>query len=134
MITQYGVNNDVPSQVRSVFANSVGLLDDYLLMATGEGEYTGLIYDRATKSVTEYKFTRTTSGYNSYYRLVTSKVSEFAYTVNNEFYVYSNHLGGSSLDCPIYEQVTSYGVAILVCVVAVMVLFKGVLFKCLRKI
>lgn len=131
-ISQYGVNVDVPSQVRNVFSNYINILDDYILMCTAENEYTGLIINRATKNVTEYKFTRATSGYNTYYRLAKREIADFTYTVENEMYVYSNHLGGSALNCSIYEQVTSYSMAILVCLVSFAVLFKGVLFKCLK--
>ena len=132
MITQYSEYGTVSSDIQNLIANKVGLLDDYILMRTGELEYSALIKDNVTKEVTRFVISRESS-YNSTYTIKTYSEDTFSYTVNNEYYVYSNQRLGRSLSCPIYEQVTSYGICIMTCVLVFAILFKGVLFRCLRR-
>ncbi len=133
-ITQYNEYGTISTQIQNIVANNVGLLDDYILMQTGEYEYTALIKDNATKDVTQIKITRNSGNYSSQYTVTKTDVEEFKYTVNNEYYVYSNQQLGQSLNCPIYEQATSYAVVIICCVLCLAIVFKGVLFKCLDKL
>lgn len=133
MITQYtDTYGSISSDIQNLVSNRVGLLDNYILMQTGQYEYTALIKDGATKKVTKLVISRSSS-YNNYYTVAESVSDDFTYTVSNEYYCYSNMHFGKSLSCPIYDQVASYGICILTCVVAFMVLFKGVLFRCLKR-
>lgn len=133
MITQYSDYGSISTTIQNIVANKVGLLDDYILIQTGENDYTALIRDNATKDITQVKIIRSGTTYGGTYQVSVSEASEFRYSVSNEYYVFSNQQIGCALNCPIYEQVTSYGVCIMVCVLAFAVLFKGVLFKCLKK-
>lgn len=57
VMVQYNRSFSAPSSdVQAVFANKVDLLDKYVLCQTGEREYTGLIYDRASKETTQVVF------------------------------------------------------------------------------
>lgn len=133
-ITQYSYYSSISSQIQNIVANKVGLLDDYILMQTGENEYTALIKDCATKDVTQVRISRSGTNYSGAYQVSTTDVSDFEWNISNEYYVYSNQQVGSALNCPIYEQVTSYGICIMTCVLVFAILFKGVLFKCLDRL
>lgn len=134
MITQYSASYSNPTaDMREIVANNVGLLDKYILMQTGEYEYTALIKDMALRTVDVIKFTRQGSGYNYAWVASHSSTTDFRYSVSNELYVYSNMNVGKSIDLPVYKGVTAYSLAIIISVLSLAVLFKGVLFKCLRK-
>lgn len=132
MITQYtGGYSSIPADIQNLIANKCNILDRYIIMQTGEYEFTGLIYDPCTKNCKQYTISRSSSNYNSYYT-VTERAGDFEYTVNNEYYVYSNDGYGKSLDLPITEQVTAFSMLIVSCVLMFAIVFKGVLFKCLK--
>lgn len=134
MITQYtGGYSNPPSDVQNIVANKVSLLDSYILFQTGENEYKAIVYNNASKKGKQYTFSRGNSSYNSYYTVSSSDVDTFEYTVSNEYYVYSNDGVGKSLSLPVMEGVTAHAVVIMCCLVMFAVVFKGVLFKCLRK-
>ncbi len=132
MVTQYTEYSSISSDIQNLIANKVGLLDDYILFQTGEYEYTALIKDNATKDVKQITVTRS-GNYNSGYTVRETTADKFEYSVSNEFYCFSNQRIGKSLNCPIYEQTTSYSVVIMCCFLCFAVLFKGALFRCLRK-
>lgn len=134
MITQYtGSYSNPPADVQSVFANKISLLDKYMLMQTGENQYIGLVYNPATKACKAYTFTRQSdSGYYGRYVLQESS-SEYAYTLSNECYVYSNEGLGKALDVPAYGGAIAWSLTILTCFAVLGVLFKGVLYRCLKR-
>ena len=131
MITQYGSYGSIPGDVQAVVANKVSVLDKYVLMQTGEGQYTGLIYDPVLKETEQIVFTRS-GNYGSTYSVDVSE-GEYEYTVANEYYVYSNEGIGKALDLPVYDGMMAHCMTFLVCLVALGVFFKGVLFKCLKR-
>ena len=133
MITQYTDSYSNPtSDIQNLIANKCSILDRYVLMQTGEYEYTGLVYNPCTKKCTQYTISRITqSGYNNRYK-ITSKDSTFDYNVTNEYYVYSNDGIGKALNLPVTESVTSFSLLIIACSLMFGIVFKGVLFKCLR--
>lgn len=127
---QYVSTGTVPQAVRDIVANKCHLLDEYILMQTGEYEYTGLIRNPVTKEVTQLVFVRG-SNYGAY--SVYESAGEWAYTVSNEYYCYSNVGYGSALDLPVVEGVTAHASAVFVSVLMLAILFKGVLFPCLDR-
>lgn len=130
-MTQYNDYSNIPQAVRDIVANKCHLLDQYVIMQTGEYRYSAQIYNPVTKECVQYDFTRG-GGYNSSYT-VNSYETSFDYQYSNEYYCYSNLGFGSALDLPVYEGVPAHASAFLVSVLAFAILFKGVLFKCLRK-
>lgn len=136
MITQYTNTSgysSADSTVQSIVANKISLLDQYVLMQTGENEYTALLRNPFTKKTTQYKFTRN-GNYNSAYSLVVTKGVTWDYTVTNEVYVYSNMGQGRALDLPVYQGVISHSLIIICCVLLFAIVYKGVLFKCLDRV
>ena len=127
--TDYG---SISADIQNLVANSVSVLDLYVLMQTGEYEYTALIKNLANKEVEEITITRDSTNYSSRYRVNREIVSDFDYSVSNEYYVYSNCGFGKSLDIPSYEGIRTYGLTGITVLVFFMVVFKGALFKCLR--
>lgn len=134
MITQYTEYGSITADIQNVVANSVSVLDSYILMQTAQFEWRALIKNNATKEVEEIIITRGSGGaYGNTYTVRRVDDSEFEYQVNNEYYIYSNVGYGKSLDIPSYEGIRTYGITALTCLVFLMVVFKGGLFKCLRK-
>lgn len=131
MITQYTESySSIPSQVVSIVNNKCSLLDKFIIMQTGDREYSALVYNVCSKKGKEYVFRRP---YNySYYTVSESDISSFDYTVTNEYYVFSNDGIGQSVDLMVYHGATSHGVVIVSLFVMFAVIFKGALFKCLR--
>ena len=131
MIRQYTDSySSIPSQVVSIVNNKCSLLDKFIIMQTGDRQYTAMIYNVCSKKGKQYVFKRP---YNeSYYIVSESDISSFDYTVTNEYYVYSNDGIGQSVDLMVYHGATSYAVVIVSLFVMFAVIFKGALFKCLR--
>lgn len=127
--TDYG---SISADIQNLVANSVSVLDLYVLMQTGEYEYTALIKNLANKEVEEITIIRDSSNYSSKYYVNREIVSNFDYSVSNEYYVYSNCGIGKSLDIPSYEGIRTYGLTGITVLVFFMVVFKGALFKCLE--
>ena len=135
MITQYTNSNgysSTDSTVQAIVSNKVALLDQYILMQTGEYEYTALVRNPFTKKTTQYKFTRN-SNYSSAYSLNVSQ-GEWDYNVTNEVYVFSNMGQGRALDLPVYDGVISHSLIIICCTMLFAIVYKGVLFKCLDRV
>lgn len=135
MITQYSTSyGSISSDIQNLVANSVSVLDKYVLMQTGEYEYTALIKSLASKDVEEITISRSSgNNYSTTYSVTRRDVDEFDYNVSNEYYTFSNCGFGKSLDIPAYEGIRTYGLTGLTVLVFFMVIFKGALFKCLRK-
>ena len=131
MITQItGDFSSIPSQVVSIVNNKCSLLDKFIIMQTGDRQYSALVYNVCSKKGKQYVFKRP---YNeSYYTVIESDISSFDYTVTNEYYVYSNDGVGQSVDLMVYHGATAHAVVIVSLFVMFAVIFKGALFKCLR--
>lgn len=131
MITQYTDSySSIPSQVVSIVNNKCSLLDKFIIMQTGDRQYSALIYNVCSKKGKQYVFHRSSS--NSYYTVSESDISSFDYTVTNEYYVYSNDGIGQTVDLMVYHGVTAHATVIVSLFVMFAVIFKGALFKCLR--
>lgn len=135
MITQYSTSYNSPSaDIQEIVANSISLLDKYVLFQTGENEYTALIKNIASKDIEQIRIYRmTNTGYTNRYQVERKEVSDFSWNVSNEYYTYSNCGFGKSLDIPSYEGALTYGVTALTTLVFFMVVFKGALFKWLKR-
>lgn len=135
MIVQHNESNSSPSaDIQSIVANSVSLLDQYVLFQTGDNEYTALIKNLASKKVEKITISRASgTGYNNRYYVEREQVNDFSWNVNNEYYTFSNCGFGKSLDVPSYEGALTYSVVALTVLVFFGVVFKGALFKCLRQ-
>lgn len=131
MITQSSDYGSIGADVQNLVANSVSVLDQYILMQTGEYEYTALIKNLASKDVEKIVIKRDTVNYDKKYYVERSNGSNFDYIVSNEYYVFSNVGIGKSLNIPSYEGIRTYGMTALTVLVFFMVMFKGALFKCL---
>lgn len=135
MIQQYSNSySSASADIQNIVANSVSILDQYILMQTGEYEYTALIKNMASKDVEQITVIRTNSaGYNNQYSVRRQNGAAFDFSVSNEYYVFSNVGYGKSLNIPAYEGIRTYGITSLTVLVFFMVVFKGALFKCLRR-
>jgi len=130
--TQYSDYGSIGTDIQNLVANSVSVLDKYILMQTGQYEYTALIQNVANQEVEKITVTRDSSNYSSKYTVEREIGSDFEYSVSNEYYVYSNCGIGKSLDIPSYEGIRTYGLTGLTVLIFFMVVFKGALFKCLK--
>lgn len=134
MIKQYTDSySSIPSQVVSIVNNKCSLLDKFIIMQTGDRQYTALIYNVCSKKGKQYIFSRSSNFNNNYYTVSESDISSFDYTVTNEYYVYSNDGIGQSVDLMVYHGATSHAVVIVSLFAMFAVIFKGALFKCLRR-
>lgn len=134
MVTQYNDSySAASSDIQNLIANKISLLDQYILMQTGQYEYTALIYNPNTKKCKEYTISRISStGYNSQY-MVSESEADFEYSVSNEYYVFSNVGYGRSLNLPVYDGVQSHSLIIICLILLFAVVFKGALFTCFRR-
>lgn len=135
MIRQYTESfSSASADIQNIVANSVSLLDKYVLIQTGDNEYTALIKNLASKEVEQIRVYRGTgTGYNNRYYVERTETTDFSWNVNNEYYAFSNCGFGKSLSIPSYEGALTYGVTALTVLVFFGVMFKGVLFKCLSR-
>ncbi len=134
MITQHNEYGSISGDIQNLVANSISVLDEYILMQTGEYEYTALIKNLASRDVEKIVVRRSSlSGYNSQYTVSRQNGADFDFNVTNEYYVYSNVGMGKSLDIPSYEGIRTYGLTGITVLLFFMVIFKGALFKCLKK-
>lgn len=128
-MTQYTEYGSIPQAVRDLVANKISLLDEYILLQTASNEYTALIRNPG-KDVTQIVVSRG-SNYNTY----NVKISDgtWDYNVTNEYYCYSNVGYGAALNLPVMEGVTAHATVILACALMFAIIFKGVLFPCLKR-
>lgn len=129
-MTQHNEYSSIPQTVRDIVANRCSLLDEYIVMQTGDNRYGALIHNLVTNEVTELTFSRV-SNYGQYN--VAESEGTWEFTVNNEYYVYSNCKIGSALDLPVYDGVIAFGTVTLVIVLMFLVVFKGWLFPFFRR-
>lgn len=128
-MTQYTDYGTIPQAVRDLVANKISLLDSYILMQTGQNEYTALINKPGLNTCQKIRVYRT-NNYNTYAVEVTE--GKWEYRVANEYYCYSNVGYGASLDLPVVDGVTAHATVILACALMLAIVFKGVLFPCLK--
>ena len=129
-MTQYTDYGSIPQAVRDLVANKISLLDSYILMQTGEYQYTALV-NKPGLGCRQYTIQRS-SNYGQQYT-VKESVGTWDYTVTNEYYCYSNVGYGAALSLPVAELSTAHASVILACALMLAIVFKGVLFPCLTK-
>ena len=127
-MVQYETYSTIPQVVRELVANKVSLLDQYMLMQTGENEYTAQILNTSTNEVQEIRVYRE-NNFGAY--VVEIVEGKWEWSLTNECYCYSNVGYGASLDLPVVEGVTAHASVILACSLMFAIVFKGVLFPCL---
>lgn len=133
-MTQYTESySTCPTQIQSIVANDLKILDTYVLMQTGQYEWTCQIEELGTHRTRQIKFTRPSSSYSSYYTVTRTDDVEFNMNIENEYYVYSNIGYGNSLDLPVWKTTASFSLMIISCTLLFAIVFKGVLFKCLKR-
>lgn len=132
MITQYSTG-DVPSQVAQLIQNKLGVMDEYILMPTGESRYDCLIRNRVSKSVRRISVSRESSSYSSRYVVNVYTDQEWAYSVSAEYYVYSNIGYGRGLEPTVWAGMRTYALAGMCCALFLAIVFKGVLYRCVRR-
>lgn len=133
MISQYTGSYSVPSSDIQALVNArVAPLDRYIIMRTGEYEYTALIQKGVTKEVTQLVISRSTGG-SSHPWTVSESLGEFDYTVSCPYYVVSNVGLGRQLDLLCWRGITAWSLAIIASVLCLWILFKGVLFGWRRR-
>lgn len=134
MLSQWESGGSVSSTWLNVFYSKIGPLDEYIIMQTGDGSYGCLVRRIPSREVIEYRITRTGSNYGSYnYTFTEDSDAIWSYNITNEIYVYSNIGKGTMAVLPCHEIMVCWGVTGLVCLVFLALVFKGALFKCLRR-
>lgn len=133
MISQYTGSYSVPSSDIQALVNArVAPLDRYIIMRTGDSEYTALIQKGVTNEVMQLVFSRSDGG-SSRPWTVSESVGEFDYTVSCPYYVVSNVGLGRQLDLLCWRGITAWSLAIIASVLCLWILFKGVLFGWRRR-
>lgn len=133
-MTQYTDYGSIPQAVRDLIANKISLLDSYILMQTGEYEYTALVYKHGINECRQYQVERASgSGYGSYLYRLKESAGVWEYTVTNEYYCYSNVGYGAALDLPVVDLSIAHSSVIMACALMLAIVFKGVLFPCMKK-
>lgn len=133
MVTQHSNYSTVPTDVKNIIASKVSLLDKYIIMCTGDNEYTALIYNPPTKNTVQYRVYRQGQSYTNSWNIQRVNEVEFEYQVSNEYYVVSNVGYGQMMDLPVYEATQSFFSCTMVAIAFFAIIFKGVLFKCLKR-
>lgn len=127
---QYEDLRDIPSGVRDLTASKISLLDQYILFQTGENEFTALVYSPGLKVCKQYVFTGS-DDLSSF--TVAESEGDFKYSVSNEYYCCSNVGYGTALELPVTDLAIAHSTVILACALMLAIVFKGVLFPCLRR-
>ena len=129
-MTQYNSYGSIPQAGRDTVANKISLLDSYILMQTGEYEFTALVYKHGLNECRQYTFSRA-SNFGQYN--VSESAGTWDYTVTNEYYCYSNVGYGAALDLPVVDLAIAHSTVILACALMLGIVFKGVLFPCRKR-
>lgn len=134
MIQYDGGYSSCPAEIQNIVANDIAINELYVLMQTGQYEWTAQIYTLGIGSTRQLKFNRqSNTSYNNYYTVTRSKDIEFKTVYENEYYIFSNMGFGKSLELPVYQGLQTYSLMIISCVLMFAIVFKGALFKCLKK-
>lgn len=132
-MTQWG-NTNISSSFLGTFYSKIGPLDKYIIFQTAENQWGCLVERIPSKEILQYTITRTGSQYGSYeYQLTTSYPQTFDYIVSNELYCYSNIGYGRMEVLPVHEIMVCWGITGLVCLIFLGLVFKGAIFRCLRR-
>ncbi len=129
-MTQYTDYGTIPQAVRDLVANKISLLDSYILMQTGENQYTALV-NKPALGCKQYTVQRS-SNFGQLYT-VKESTGTWDYTVTNEYYCYSNVGYGAALSLPVTDLSIAHASVIVACALMLAIVFKGVLFPCLKK-
>lgn len=122
----------ISTDIQQLIGNAVGMLDKYILIRTGEYEYSALIQSPGSDTAKQITVSRNSS--NSTYNVSEEDGKEFSWNITNPYYSYSNLGFGKALQTiTAYEQTTSIAVSALVCFLVLALFFKGVLFTPWRK-
>lgn len=125
------VEGSIPSQISTYFASQINILDDYVLVKVGDNEYVGIIECKLYKDV--YKFTRSGS-YNSSFSVSIDSDSEDTIEVKYPVYCISSQRGeGFRVEAPRVQDTADFALCFILGLLCFAILFKGVMFKCLRK-
>lgn len=129
MIRQYTESYSLPpSDVQAVVNARVSLLDRYIIMRTGDYQYTALIHKGVTDEVQQLVFSRISGNYSNPWQIVES-VGAFEYSVTFPYYVVSNVGVGRQMDLLCWRGASSWSLVVIASFVCLWVLFKGVLFR-----
>ena len=90
----------VPTDVKNIIASKLSIMDQYIIFATNENEYTALIYNPPTKNTVQYRIYREGQNYSYTWNIQRVNDVAFEYTITNEYYVVSNVGYGQMLDIP----------------------------------
>lgn len=131
-MVQYS-SGEVSSAVVSLIQNKLGVMDDYILMCTGDYQYECLIRNRVTKKIRHITVYRSGSGSSYRYVVAEEESEDFAYTVTAEYYVYSNLGIGRGFSPLVYDGIKTYSLAGICCALFLAIIFKGALYPCLRR-
>lgn len=129
MILQWGEYGTVPQAVRDLIASKIAMLDEYILMQTGENEYSALVLNPFNRECVRYRVYRT-DNYNRW-TVETVTGADWSYQITNEYYVYSNRGVGTQLALPVHDAMIAHASAFICVALMFAILFKGVLFPCL---
>lgn len=137
-MTQYtGTQSSIGANYLNAFYSKLGPLDEYIIMQTGQYTYEMLVHRIPSGDYCGYKIERQSTGssssYGYYYDMTELTSVTWDYTVYNEMYVYSNIGYGTMSVLPVHEIMVCWSVTGLTCLLFLAVIFKGALFKCLRK-
>lgn len=132
MISQYNEIGTIPSQIQQVFAAKISLLDHYVMMRTGEYEYS-MILKKPSGEVIVYQASRVTSGYSNTYEITSYNVDDYRYSYTNEYTLISNEGIGTQIDLPVYDYVGAVSQAVFTVLISFVILYKGLLFTIFRK-
>lgn len=123
-MNQYTATYSTPStDIQSIFANKVSIVDKYVLCQTGQNEYTGLIYNAATKNTTQVVFSRPNVTGSNYWTVKESSVSSFDYNITNQYYCFSNVGYGRALTLPVHDSMISISCTVLCCLCVLLTVF-----------
>lgn len=131
--SSYNNNRSYPMPSNNIInkcQSSVGIFDEYLLYCTGDNEF-NLYVNRPISNDYRIQFT-TSNGY-----IHSTKYEDFdgkwdSVPLSAEVYCYSNLGYGSDFNNH-FDQFCSWAIGGIVVVLFLAILFKGVLFHCLRK-
>lgn len=130
MITQYsGGTSTIPSDFVTYVSSRVNLVEKYVIMQTGENEWSALVFNPVTKKGEKYVCSRNSSGYSQYYSVSKTQENTFSYSVSNDYYTYSNDGVGKVLDLPVYDGVSAFALTAGISFFTLWLLFERVLFK-----
>lgn len=103
--TDYGTTS---STILNLFYSKLQVFDKYIIFKTDDNTYSMLVQNIPTGKVTRYDCSRT-SNYNTY-TVNSYEVSDFQYTVSNEYYVHSNVGLGTMQVLPVHSIALTFAV------------------------